>query len=116
MTLERKARWVKDGHRTLELSWSTYAGVVSRESVRIALTYASLDGLSVYGADIQNAYLQAPSSEKHYIICGREFGLENVGKKALIVRALCRGKSAGAYYWRHVRKSNDRDAFHVLQG
>jgi hypothetical protein len=33
MTLERKARWVKDKHKTPEPSWSTYAGVVSRESV-----------------------------------------------------------------------------------
>ena len=42
-------------------------------------------------------------SEKHYIICGPEFGLENVGKTAIIVRALYGGKSAGADYWRHVR-------------
>ena len=35
MTLERKARWVKDGHRTPEPDHSTYAGVVSRESVGI---------------------------------------------------------------------------------
>ena len=105
MTLERKVRWVKDGHKTPEPSWSTYAGVVSRESVRIAFTYAALNGLNVYGADIQNAYLQAPSSEKHYIICGEEFGLENVGKRAIIVRALYGGKSAGADYWRHVRRA-----------
>ena len=105
MTLERKVRWVKDGHKTPEPSWSTYAGVVSRESVRIALTYAALNNLDVFGADIQNAYLQAPSSEKHYIICGEEFGLENVGKRAIIVRALYGGKSAGADYWRHVRKA-----------
>ena len=78
MTLERKARWVKDGHRTPEPDWCTYAGVVSRESIRIALTYASLNGLPIYGADIQNAYLQAPTTEKHYVICGPEFGLENV--------------------------------------
>ena len=105
MTLERKCRWVKDGHRTPEPTWSTYAGVVSRESVRIALTYAALNDLDVFGADIQNAYLQAPSSEKHYIICGEEFGLENVGKRAIIVRALYGGKSAGADYWRHVRQA-----------
>ena len=73
--------------------------------MRIALTYASLNGLSVYGVDIQNAYLQAPSSEKYYIICGAEFGFENAGKKALIVRALYGGKSAGADYWRHLRKA-----------
>ena len=105
MTLERKARWVKDGHRTPEPENSTFAGVVSRESIRIALTYASLNGLPVYGADIQNAYLQAPTTEKHYIICGPEFGLENVGKIAIIVRALYGGKSAGADYWNHVRKA-----------
>ena len=105
MTLERKCWWVKDGHKTPEPSWSTYAGVVSRESVRIPLTYAALNDLSVFGADIQNVYLQAPSSEKHYIICGEEFGLENVGKRAIIVRALYGGKSAGADYWRHVRQA-----------
>ena len=88
MTLERKARWVKDGHKTPEPKWSTFAGVVSRESVRIALTYAALNELPVCACNIQNAYLQAPSSEKHYVICGPEFGLEHVGKYTIIVRAL----------------------------
>ena len=63
MTLERKARWVMDGHRTPEPKNSTFAGVVSRESIRIALTYASLNGLSVWEAGIQNTYLQDPASE-----------------------------------------------------
>ena len=76
MALEREARCVKDGHRTPEPEQSTVAGVVSRESIRIALTYASLNGLSVFGNDIQNTYLQAPTSEKHYIICGQKFRLE----------------------------------------
>jgi hypothetical protein len=105
MTLERKARWVKDGHRTKNPENSTYAGVVSRESVRIALLYAALHDLPVCACDIQNAYLQAPSSERHYVICGPEFGLENIGKVAIIVRALYGGKSAGADYWRHVRQA-----------
>lgn len=73
-----------NGHRMPDVTGSTYAGVVSRESVRIALTYASLNGLQVCAADIRNAYLQAPSSQKDYVICGPEFGLENVGKRALI--------------------------------
>ena len=78
--------------------------MVSRESIRITLTYASLNGLSIYGADIQNAYLQAPTSEKHYIICCEEFGLENMGKFAVIRRTLYGGKAAGSDYCQHVRK------------
>jgi hypothetical protein len=84
MDLTRKARWVLDGHKTPDPSGSTYAGVVLRESVRIALTYAALNDIPVMAGDIQNAYLQSPSSQKHYVICGEEFGLENVGKIALI--------------------------------
>ena len=48
----RKARWVLDGHKTDDVSYSTYAGVVSRESVRIMFTYAALNGLDVCAADI----------------------------------------------------------------
>ena len=103
MDFTRKARWVKDGHKTKDPVESTFAGVVSRESVRIALTYAALNGIDVKVGDIQNAYLQAPSSEKHYIVCGVEFGLENVGKVALIRRALYGGKSSGADFWKHLR-------------
>jgi hypothetical protein len=41
-----KARWVLDGHKTPDpIGISTYAGVVSRESVRSAFTYAALNGL-----------------------------------------------------------------------
>ena len=103
MDFTRKARWVKDGHLTRAPQHSTYAGVVSRESVRIALMYAALNGVDVIAGDIQNAYLQAPSSEKHFVKCGLEFGLENVGKIALIRRALYGGKSSGADFWKHLR-------------
>lgn len=103
MDFTRKARWVLDGHKTPDIIGSTYAGVVSRESVRIAFTYAALNGLQVCAADIRNAYLQAPSSQKDYVICGAEFGLENVGKVALIHRALYGGKAAGRDFRNHLR-------------
>ena len=80
MTLQRKSRWVKDGHKTPILEWSEFAGVVSRESVHIAFTYAAPNCFPVCAASIQNAYLQAPATEKYYVICGPEFGLENIGK------------------------------------
>ena len=89
----------------------TFAAVVSIESVRIAFTYAALNGLPVCAAEIQNAYLQAPVSEKHYVICGPEFGLENIGKIAVIVRALYGGNSANSDYWRHVRHAMTKFGF-----
>ena len=54
-------------------------------------------------ADVQNAYLQDPTSEKHFFICGPEFGIENIGKKAIITRALYGGKVAGRDFWHNLR-------------
>ena len=95
MNLTRKARLVLDGHKT--------PGDVSRESVRSTLTYAALNGVAVSVADIQNTYLQAPSSQTHYIICGPEFGLENIGKRVVMKRALYCGKTAGKDFRDHLR-------------
>jgi len=67
------------------------------------MTYAALNQIDVTAADIKNAYLQAPSSQRDYIICGLEFGIENVGKHALIRRALYGGKSAGRDFRNHLR-------------
>jgi hypothetical protein len=104
MDFTRKARWFLDGHLTPNPIGSTYAGVVSRESIRIPFTYAALvNGLDVFAADINNAYLQAPSSCKDYIICGPEFGIQNVGKTALIWRAVYGSKSAGRDFRNHLQ-------------
>ena len=65
MYFTRKIIWIKDGHRTPNPKISCHAGVVSRESIQIALTYSALHKIDVKAVDIQNAYLQAPSSEKH---------------------------------------------------
>ena len=65
---------VAEGCRTPNPVTSTYAGVVSSEIVRIAFTYAALNGLEVWAEDIHNAFLQAPCSEKYYTVCGTEFG------------------------------------------
>ena len=93
MDFTRKARWVLNGHLPPDPEVSTYAGVVSREIIRIVLTYVELKGLDICASEIRNAYLQAPLSQKDYIVCGPEFGLENEGKAELIVRALYGGKS-----------------------
>ena len=89
-------------HKTADPEGSNYAGVVSRESVRIAFTYAALNDLDIWACNIQNAYIQAPKSEKHYIVCGPEFG-DHVGKRALIRRDLYGGKCAKQDFWVHLR-------------
>ena len=96
-------RWVLDGHKTPDPIGSTFAGVVSRESVQIAFTYAALNDLQVFAANIRNAYLQVPSSQKGYVACGPEFGIENIGKVALIHRALYGGKIVGRDFRNHLR-------------
>ena len=103
MDFTRKARWVAAGHKTPDPIRSTYAGLVSKESVKIAFTYAALNDLDVFAADIQNAYLQAPCSEKYYITCGIEWRPDLVGRQAKIVRALYVLKSSGADFRNHLR-------------
>jgi hypothetical protein len=63
---------------------------------------AALNGLSIFLADIQNAYLTSPCEEKIYTILGPEFGPHRQGKKSLVVRALYGLKSAGAAFWNHL--------------
>ena len=93
----RKARMVAGGHTTTNPSSITYSSVVSRDSVRIALTIAALNGLKVLGCDIQNAYLTAKCREKIWTIAGPEFGSDS-GKIMIIVRALYGLKSSGAAF------------------
>ena len=97
----RKARLVAGGHMTKAPASLTYSSVVSRESVRIALTLASLNALQVMSSDIENAYLTAPAAEKIWTILGHEFG-EDAGKRAIIVRSLYGLKSAGAAFRNHL--------------
>ena len=69
----RKARMVAEGHTTEAPYSITYSSVVSRYSVRIALTIAALNKLDVLACDIQNAYLTAQCREKIWTRTGPEF-------------------------------------------
>ena len=93
---------VAGGHQTEVPKESVYSSVVSRDSVRIALTIASLNDLDVLAADVQNAYLNAPTKEKCYTTAGPEFGPDNEGRPVLIVRALYGLRSSGARWRDHL--------------
>ena len=69
-----KARLVADGHLTEVPLESVYSGVVSLRGIRILAFLAELNDLELWATDIGNAYLEAKTSEKIYIIAGSEFG------------------------------------------
>ena len=53
----RKARFVAGGHTTDTPACMTYASVVTRDSVRIALALAASNALKILAGDIKNSYL-----------------------------------------------------------
>jgi Reverse transcriptase (RNA-dependent DNA polymerase) len=102
LDLVRKARFVAGGHQTDVPSESVYSSYVSRDSVRIAFLIAALNDLDILAADVQNAYLNAPTKERLYTIAGPEFGPSKAGRPVLIVRALYGLRSSGARFHDHM--------------
>ncbi len=73
----------------------TYSLVVSRDSVRIALTVAALNQSDILVCDIEGAYLTAKCRERIYVKAGPEFGSEQ--DSIMIVKMALYGlKSSGA--------------------
>ena len=68
-----KARLVAGGHLTPDPIESIYSGVVSIRSLGLVIFLAKLNNLEVWGADIGNAYLEAKTKEKLYVVAGPEF-------------------------------------------
>ena len=56
----RNARYCANGHNTESPEALIYNTVVSRDSVRIILTTAAMNGLETMGADAQNAFMKDP--------------------------------------------------------
>lgn len=90
-----KGRLVADGHLTDIPLESVYSGVVSLRGFRLVLFLGELNNLEVWSTDIGNAYLEAMTSEKVYIIAGPEFG-ELEGHILVIHKALYGLRSSGA--------------------
>ena len=52
---------------------TVYSGVVSIRNLRLTMFLAELNNLALWGADVGNAYLQALTREKLYIVGRPEF-------------------------------------------
>ena len=89
-----KARMVADGHLTDIPLDSVYSGVVSLRGLRIVVFLAELNGIETWSTDIGNAYLEAETSEKVFIIAGPEFKLKE-GHVLVIFKALYGLRTSG---------------------
>ena len=102
-----KARLVCDGHLTATPDESVYSSVVSLRSLRLVSFLACLNDMELWGADIGNAYLEAKTKEKLFIVAGPEFG-EREGHVLIIRKALYGMKSSGKRW--HERFADVLDA------
>jgi hypothetical protein len=96
--LRRKARLVADGNLTQVPLDSVYSSVVSLRGLRLTLFLAELNQLETWCTDVGNAYLEAFTDEKIYIVAGNEFGPRE-GHTLLIHKALYGLRSSGARWW-----------------
>ena len=94
-------RLVAGGHMTTAPAAVTYASVVSRETVRIALTLADLNDLEVKCGDVLNSYITAPVKDKIWTYLVPNHGNDEV-KKAIIVRDLYGLKSSRDSFRAHL--------------
>jgi Reverse transcriptase (RNA-dependent DNA polymerase) len=89
-----KAHLVAGGHLTDPNTESVYSGAVSLRGIRLVVFLAELSQWELWGSDVGNAYLEALTKEKVYIIAGPEFG-DLEGHTLLIFKALYGLRSCG---------------------
>ena len=74
-TLTIKARLIAGERRTHLPKESVYSSVVWRESVHLSFLAAALNKLDILAGNIQNTYINAPTKERVYIMCDRDWWL-----------------------------------------
>jgi Reverse transcriptase (RNA-dependent DNA polymerase) len=68
-----KSRLVAGGHLAEPNIDSVYSGLVSLRGIRLVTFLSQLNKMELWGTDIGNAYLEATTKEKVYILGGPEF-------------------------------------------
>ena len=85
-----------DGHLTKEPMETVYSEVVSLRNLRLAML-AEFNNLELWGADVGNAYLQALTKEKLYIVGGPEF--VELQEHVLVMYKALYGTRSGEACW-----------------
>jgi hypothetical protein len=89
-----KSRYVAGEHLTDPSEESVYSGVALLRGICLTVFTAELKRLKLWGVDVGNAYLEARTREKVYIVAGGEFGALN-GHTLILVKALYGLQSSG---------------------
>ena len=97
----RKAWLVAGGHVTKAPATITYASIVTRESIWLALMITALNNLQVKTGDDLNAYITAQVTEHVWTTLGPEWG-PDTGKCDLIICTLYGLKSASTTFCAHL--------------
>ena len=101
------ARLVADGHLTPEAAENIYSAVVSLRNLILVLFLSKLNNLDIWGADIGNAYLEAFTNEKLYIVAHPAF--EELEGYILIFLKAIYGLKSSAKRWAEVIHSILKD-------
>jgi hypothetical protein len=93
-----KSQLVAGGHMTEVPIESVYSGVVSLKGLRLIMFLAELNHLEIWATDVGNAYLEAKTQEKVFIIAGPDFG-ELEGHLLVVYKALYRLRTSGLRWY-----------------
>ena len=96
---------VAGGHLTDPIfNDAPYTGITSIKSIRICIFLAQLNKLKIRTADVGNAYLEAMTKEKLFIVAGPEFGSVE-GHYLTIHKAVYGLRTSGARWTEHLADS-----------
>eukprot|EP00957_Ditylum_brightwellii_P186813 14224710-Ditylum_brightwellii.AAC.1 len=86
--MHRKEHLVAGGHLVDILDNKVYSSKMKGINVKLLHVSSHSVGLGIMCSDIDNAYVNTYTTEKVYVIAGREYGQEMKGKMVAIKKAL----------------------------
>jgi hypothetical protein len=105
---------VANGHLTDIPLESMYSSVISLCGLQIITFLSELNGLDLWATDIGNAYLEAFTMERNYIVAGPEFG-QLEAHYLIIVKALYGLRTSGPRWHERLTDCLRNKVFHLAR-